>query len=135
MMRYNEEREGQLEVRTSLARLRASARPSHDEMREIGLNELSWRTYTPCYVHILLSMYTHPTRGNVKHTLWLVRRLSTCFSQHATQISLQINLMASKVSVKRVLSLHNLKIKVCSVRSLRRRMEFDLPLSKVCADM
>jgi len=52
----------------------------------MGLNELSWRTYTP---------------------RWLVRRLSTCFSQQADQMSLQINLIASNVSVNNGLSRHN----------------------------
>jgi hypothetical protein len=37
-------------------------------------------------------------------TLWLVHRLSTCLSQHATHTSLQIDLMASNISVDNTLS-------------------------------
>ena len=42
------------------------------------------------------------------HTRWFVRRLSTCFSQHAAQTSLQTNLTASNVSANRCRSRHNL---------------------------
>lgn len=35
-------------LRTILALLRASARPSQPDIRCMGLKELSWRTYTPC---------------------------------------------------------------------------------------
>lgn len=35
-------------VLTNFARLIASGRPSQDDSRVIGLNALSWSTYTPC---------------------------------------------------------------------------------------
>lgn len=91
---------------TSLARWVASARPSQEESRDIGLNELSWSTYTPWQSHNMSDV--DKRKRDIVLTRWFVRRLSTCLSQHADQMSLQINLIASNVSVNNGLSRHNL---------------------------
>jgi len=66
-------------------------------------------------------------------TRWFVRKLSTCLSQHAAQISLQINLMASSVSENSGLSRHSLF--VYTLKDIDMKYRASAPFGKVGAYM
>lgn len=59
----------------------------------------------------LLVTSVHKVKGCLTNTWWFVLRLSICFLKTLVQKSLQMNFMMSSSSLKRAVSLVNLKWK------------------------